>query len=189
MEGTGIRPGLIGEVGCSWPVEPVERKVLRASALAGRETGAAVSIHPGRDPRAPFEIVEVLGACGAALGRTVMCRVDRTLADRAALRRLAATGIVIEFDVFGHEGSHYAWELPLDMPKDSRRVRLLRWLADKVFADALGVFHDVYFKDKLARWGGQGCSHIVENVVPLMRRLGWPGRSSAPCWSTRRAGC
>ncbi len=172
VAGTGIRPGLIGEVGCSWPLEPVERKVLRASALARRETGAALSLHPGRDPRAPFEIVEILRACGADLARTVMCHVDRTLADRAALRRLAATGIVIEFALFGYEGSYYAWELPLDMPNDSRRIRLLRWLADEGFADALVVSHDVYFKDKLARWGGQGYSHIVENVVPLMRRQG-----------------
>jgi phosphotriesterase-related protein len=169
---TGIRPGLIGEVGCSSPLDPVERKVLRASARAQRESGAALSIHPGRDPQAPFEIVEILRDAGADLRRTVMCHVDRTLADRAALRRLAKTGIVIEFDLFGYEGSYYAWELPLDMPNDSRRVRLLGWLAAEGFADSLVVSHDVYFKDKLARWGGQGYSHIVENVVPLMRRQG-----------------
>ncbi len=174
---TGIRPGLIGEVGCSWPLEPVERKVLRASARAQRETGAALSVHPGRDPRAPFEIVDILRDAGADLGRCVMCHVDRTLADRAALRRLAATGLVIEFDLFGYEGSYYAWELPLDMPSDSRRVRLLRWLADEGFGDSLVVSHDVYFKDKLARWGGMGYSHIVENVVPLMRRQGMAERA------------
>ena len=176
VDGTGIRPGLIGEVGCSWPLEPAERKVLRASARAQRVTGAALSIHPGRDPRAPFEIVEILRDAGADLGRSVMCHVDRTLADRAALRRLAATGLVIEFDLFGYEGSYFAWELPLDMPTDSRRVRLLRWLADEGFGDSLVVSHDVYFKDKLARWGGMGYSHIVENVVPLMRRQGMAER-------------
>ena len=169
---TGIRPGLIGEVGCSWPLEEDERKVLRASARAQRETGACLSIHPGRDPRAPFEIVETLRAAGADLSRTVMCHVDRTLAGRDALRRLAETGIVIEFDLFGYEGSYYAWDLPLDMPNDSRRVRLLGWLIAEGFGGSLVVSHDVYFKDKLARWGGQGYSHIVENVVPLMRRQG-----------------
>lgn len=170
--GNGIRPGLIGEVGCSWPLEDVERKVLRASAKAQRETGAALSIHPGRDRRAPFEIVEILDAAGADLTRTVMCHVDRTIGDRESLRRLAATGIVIEFDLFGYEGSYYAWELPVDMPNDSRRVRMLAWLAREGFVGSLVVSHDVYFKDKLARWGGQGYSHIVENVVPLMRRRG-----------------
>ena len=28
MDGTGIRAGLIGEIGCSWPLEPVERKMI-----------------------------------------------------------------------------------------------------------------------------------------------------------------
>ena len=172
VDGSGIRPGLIGEVGCSWPLEAAERKVLRASARAQRETGAALSIHPGRDPRAPFEIVEVLRDAGADLTRTVMCHVDRTIGDRPTLRRLAASGIVIEFDLFGYEGSYYAWELPIDMPNDSRRIRMLRWLADEGFGGSLVVSHDVYFKDKLARWGGQGYSHIVENAVPLMRRQG-----------------
>lgn len=150
--------------------------MLRASARAQRETGALLSLHPGRDPRAPFEIVEILRACGADLGRTVMCHVDRTLAGRAALRRLAATGIVIEFDLFGYEGSYFAWELPLDMPTDPRRIRLLRWLCDEGFVNSIVVSHDIYFKDKLARWGGQGYSHILENVVPLMRRQGMAER-------------
>jgi phosphotriesterase-related protein len=172
VDGGGIRPGLIGEVGCSWPLEETERKVLRASARAQRRTGAALSIHPGRDPRAPFEIVEILKEAGADLSRTVMCHVDRTIGDRATLRRLAASGIVIEFDLFGYEGSYYAWELPIDMPNDSRRIRMLRWLADEGFGGSLVVSHDIYFKDKLARFGGQGYSHIIENAVPLMRRQG-----------------
>jgi len=53
---------------------------------------------------------------GADLSRTVMCHVDRTLADPAALRRLAETGCIVEFDLFGYEGSYYAWDLPVDMP-------------------------------------------------------------------------
>ena len=169
---TGVRPGIIGEVGCSWPLTATERKVLRASARAQRATGAALTIHTGRDPAAPFEIVEVLRDAGADLSRTVLCHLDRTLDRYDELRRLAATGIVVEFDLFGFEGSYYAWTLPIDMPNDSRRVRLLRRLIADGVGDRLVISHDVCFKDKLARWGGQGYSHIVENVVPLMRRQG-----------------
>ena len=45
---TGIRAGIIGEVGCSYPLSDNERKALRASARAQRATGAAILIHPGR---------------------------------------------------------------------------------------------------------------------------------------------
>ena len=46
---TGVRAGVIGEVGCSWPLTPNERKVLRASGRAQRRTGAPLLIHPGRN--------------------------------------------------------------------------------------------------------------------------------------------
>ena len=54
VDGSGIRAGIIGEVGCTWPLAPTERKSLLAAAVAQRETGAAILVHPGRDPgRAP----------------------------------------------------------------------------------------------------------------------------------------
>ncbi len=169
---TGVRPGLIGEVGCSWPITPTEIKVLRASALAQRESGAPLMIHPGRHGAAPFEIVEILRAAGADLSRTVLCHIDRTIADRQALRRLAETGCIIEFDLFGSEGSYYAWSLPVDMPNDAARINLLGWLIAEGFGAQLVVAHDICFKDKLAAYGGHGYAHILENVVPLMRRKG-----------------
>ena len=48
VDGTGIKAGIIGEVGCSWPLTTNERKSLAAAAMAQRETGAAILIHPGR---------------------------------------------------------------------------------------------------------------------------------------------
>lgn len=46
---TGIKAGIIGEVGCTWPWTDNERKVVHASALAQQHTGAPLLIHPGRD--------------------------------------------------------------------------------------------------------------------------------------------
>ncbi len=63
--GSGIRAGIIGEIGCSWPLAANERKALLAAAIAQRETGAAISIHPGRHPDAPLEILELLSGGGA----------------------------------------------------------------------------------------------------------------------------
>ena len=58
----GVRAGVIGELGCSWPLWENERKVLRAGAQAQVETGASIIIHPGRSEDAPFEILDVLAA-------------------------------------------------------------------------------------------------------------------------------
>jgi len=45
----GIRAGIIGEIGCSWPWTDRERKSMRAAVSAQRRTGAAMTIHPGRN--------------------------------------------------------------------------------------------------------------------------------------------
>src|SRR5262249_50423862 len=47
---TGIRAGLIGEIGTTYPWTDNEQKVLRAAVIAQRETGAPLMVHPGRHP-------------------------------------------------------------------------------------------------------------------------------------------
>lgn len=42
---TDIRPGIIGEIGTSNPVQPEELRMLRAVAWVHLETGLPVSIH------------------------------------------------------------------------------------------------------------------------------------------------
>src|SRR2546422_831444 len=55
---TGIRSGLIGEIGTTYPWTENEKKVLRAAIIAQRETGAPLMIHPGRHPGMPMELAE-----------------------------------------------------------------------------------------------------------------------------------
>ena len=42
VDGSGVKAGIIGEVGCTWPLTPNERKSLAAAAISQRETGAAL---------------------------------------------------------------------------------------------------------------------------------------------------
>ena len=48
IDDTGIRPGILGEIGTSDPVAPAERRVLRAVAAAASTSGLAVSVHSTR---------------------------------------------------------------------------------------------------------------------------------------------
>src|SRR5215470_12365925 len=96
---TGVRAGFIGEIGTTWPWTDNEKKVVRAAVAAQRETGAALMIHPGRHERLPLEIVRFIRAEGADLGRTIMCHVERTIADPGVLLELAATGVFLEYDL------------------------------------------------------------------------------------------
>lgn len=46
MDGStmGVRAGIIGEIGTSWPITENEKKVLRGAALAQQRTGAPLII-------------------------------------------------------------------------------------------------------------------------------------------------
>jgi phosphotriesterase-related protein len=169
---TRIRAGLIGEIGCSWPWQENERKAVRAAAHAQLETGAALMVHPGRDVTAPLAIVRELERAGAVLSRTIMCHMERTITDIAGVLELAATGVCLEYDLFGHESSFYP-PLPIDMPNDAQRLAQLEVLIIKGHLKQILISQDVCTKHRLTRYGGHGYDHLLRNVVPCMRRKGF----------------
>ena len=172
VEGTGIKAGIIGEVGCTWPLAPTERKSLSAAAIAQGETGAAILIHPGRHPDAPLEILEVLVNGGADISRVIMGHLDRTVFEFDALQNLAASGCYLEWDLFGNEGSYYPLA-EIDMPSDAQRLDFIRRIADAGYTDRVVIGQDICTKHRLVRYGGHGYGHILENIVPKMHRKGF----------------
>lgn len=171
VDDTGIRAGIIGEIGCSWPLTENERKSLRASARAQQLTGAPLMIHPGRDPSAPQEIIEIVAEVGADLHRTIMCHIDRTIFDLATLKKLAETGCYIEYDLFGMESSTYPMA-PIDLPNDAQRIDFVMQLIAEGYLEQVVLSHDIAFKFRLVKYGGHGYAHILRTLVPVMKRKG-----------------
>ena len=170
--GTEVRAGIIGEIGCMWPLRPFERKALQGAAVAQRETGASINVHPGRHRDAPFEVVEIIAAAGGDPARLVMSHIDRTLFTNDDVFRLADTGCVVEYDFFGIETSYY-WFSEVDLPTDYMRLAFIRALIERGQGDQVVVSHDICTKTRLVTFGGHGYRHMFLNVVPLMRRKGF----------------
>jgi phosphotriesterase-related protein len=168
---SGIRAGIIGELGCSWPITPNEVKVLHAGAAAQRRTGAAITIHTGRNKHSPIEIAEILQSAGADMSRVVMGHLDREWPDFDILRRIACMGCVIAFDTFGQETWNYPLA-PMDRLTDWQRVEAICVLAADGLLDQIVVSHDIGFKHRLSNFGGSGYHHILTTVRPVMRRKG-----------------
>lgn len=171
LDGTGIRAGLIGEIGCSWPLAPVEQRALRAAARAHRATGFAISVHPGRHGDACAGILDILAAEGADLTRVVLCHMDRTHPDGTGIQPLLDRGANVEWDFFGIEQSHYWMDADVELPTDLGRLRLIERFAAAGHALQLLVSHDICTRTRMRRWGGHGYGHILRNVRPLMERL------------------
>jgi phosphotriesterase-related protein len=169
---TGVKAGLIGEIGLSWPVHPAEEKVLRAACRAQVETGAPLQIHPGRHPEAPMRAVRTVLDAGGDPARVIMSHLDRTLWTADDLLELARTGCDLELDLFGQESSYYAFNPDARRPNDRTRVEWLQTLMEAGFGDRLLIAQDICQKVYLRRYGGPGYTHILDSALPLMRRMG-----------------
>ncbi|MEM9683393.1 MAG: aryldialkylphosphatase [Pseudomonadota bacterium] len=167
--GTDIRAGIIGEIGCQSPWTDLEKTVMEGALIAQAETGAALNVHPGRHTDQPQEVMDFVAAHNGVPERTIMSHIDRTIFDQDRLFRLADTGCVIEFDLFGFETSYYALNPTIDMPNDAVRLRLIRALIDRGHLEQIVISHDICYLTRLRAYGGHGYGHIFENAIPLMR--------------------
>jgi len=169
---TQIRAGLIGEIGCTYPWWDNEKKSVLAAVEAQKATGAALMIHPGRDPKSPEEIVALIGQAGGDLSRTIICHVDRTCLDRGWLKEMAQTGCYLEYDLFGNESSYYPPNPDVDMPSDAERMDVILWHFEHGFQRQVLLSHDVATKHRLHAYGGLGYDHLITNVLPRLRKRG-----------------
>ncbi|XP_039187680.1 phosphotriesterase-related protein isoform X2 [Crotalus tigris] len=138
-DGSNIKCGVIGEIGCSWPLTDSENRVLKATAHAQVQLGCPVIIHPGRNGDSPFQIIRILQEAGANISKTVMSHLDRTIFDEKKLLEFAKLGCYLEYDLFGTEFISYHMNPDIDMPSDNERIlrqikttqRMIRFKASK----------------------------------------------------------
>jgi phosphotriesterase-related protein len=166
-----VRPGIIGEVGLSWPVHPAERTALRGAAKAQQRSGYGLTIHPGRDPRAPMDAIRTIEEAGGDPTRVAIGHLDRTIFTLDDFLELGRTGCFLEQDLFGLESSYYPMS-DIDMPNDAMRVNRLVELVEAGLLGQLLVSLDIDTRARLTRYGGEGYQHLVTHVVPVMRRKG-----------------
>lgn len=171
---TGIKTGVIGELGNVWPLTENQRKVLRAGARAHAETGAPVLIHPGHADTAHLEILEILDRAGCPPERVIMGHLCWSVHDLDVVKRIAETGCYLEYDVFGFESSGLEYLGGyLDPLSDAQRIEYLEFLIAEGYGDKILVAQDVCMKWFRASHGGKGYAHVLENIVPRMRARGW----------------
>ncbi|XP_058428291.1 phosphotriesterase-related protein isoform X2 [Marmota monax] len=145
-DGTSIKCGVIGEIGCSWPLTESERKVLQATAHAQAQLGCPVTIHPGQNSSAPFQIIRVLQEAGADISKTVMGHLDRSILDKKELMEFAQLGCYLEYDLFGTEFLNYQFNPDIDMPDDNKRIRSLSTRFPDLLDEETGDLKKVIYK-------------------------------------------
>jgi phosphotriesterase-related protein len=166
---SGIKAGIIGEIGISDPCRESERRALQAAVIAQQETGAAINIHPGRNPGSPLALARFVVEAGGNVERLIISHLDRTLFTDDEVVALLDLGCVGEWDFFGIESSYYPFS-GIDLPNDGQRLNLISRMAGRGFERQIAISQDICTKTRLTHWGGHGYAHLIENVVPMMRR-------------------
>ena len=173
---SGIRAGVIGEVGVNAPIEEFERKSLRSAASAQQETGAMINVHPSHPivkEELVLENVGILKETGADLTRVVISHMDCMEFSSEIIHKLLDMGCCVEYDTFGIEGIYTPYfGLHQNTPTDKQRIQDIMRLINGGYIEQITIATDRCNKYLLTSYGGGGYEHILRNDVPLMKTLG-----------------
>jgi phosphotriesterase-related protein len=162
---TGIRSGIIGEIGTDKPwLSAQEERVHRAAARAARRTGLAITTHAVQST-VGLDQLTVFEAEGADLSRVVIGHADSnpSLDYHVAIVERGAT---VEFDFLGMSFT------ALERHGEGRIVDNLRELLARGHVERILLSQDVCHDSQLRRYGGNGYTYLAETFLPRLRAAG-----------------
>jgi phosphotriesterase-related protein len=156
---TGIRAGIIGEIGTGRHfIKPAEERVFRASALAQQKTGVAISTHTTRWGTLALEQIAMLREFGADMDKVIIGH----LGDRIGVKHLlpiAAEGVYLEVDNIGYTDYQPEWV----------RADNVAALCKEGFSEKVLLSEDICLLSHLKYQGGKGYGYLLETFVPMLR--------------------
>jgi phosphotriesterase-related protein len=167
VPGTDYRAAMLGLLGTSAEIAPVERRALRAAARAAARTGAAVSIRLDASARLGPTVLRILTDEGLRPDRAVFSNVDKVM-DIEYVAEMGDAGATLEV-AFGEES--YFGDGAKDAT-DAERIHFLLALLERDPCFSIVLACSVWTKGQLGTYGGMGYGHLVGRIVPLLERQG-----------------
>jgi phosphotriesterase-related protein len=162
---TGVRPGIIGEIGTDKPwLSAQEERVHRAAARAGRRTGLAITTH-GVLSAVGLDQLRVFEEEGADPARVVIGHADSypVLEHHLAI---VERGACVEFDFLGMSFS------AVERHGEGRVIGLVCELLSRGHVDRVLLSQDVCHDSQLTRYGGNGYAYLARTFLPRLREAG-----------------
>ena len=167
---TGVKIGLIGEIGVSGDFTPEEEKSLRGAARAQKRTQLPLMVHLPAWYRHAHRVLDIVGEEGGDLRHTILCHMNPSGGDVDYQASLAARGAFIEYDMLGMD--YWYADQQVQCPSDEDNARAIAGLVKNGFGDRLLLSHDVFIKMMLSHYGGFGYAYVLKHFVPRLRRHG-----------------
>ncbi|HEX7197331.1 MAG TPA: phosphotriesterase-related protein [Candidatus Limnocylindria bacterium] len=161
VAGSGIRPGIIGEIGTDKPwVSAREERVHRAAARAARQTGLAITTH-GVQSNVGLAQLAIFTQEGVDPARVVIGHAD-SYHDLDFYLEVLAAGANLQFDFLGHR-------FGVEEALEPRLVETIVELLERGFAPQLLLSQDVCHNRQLKANGGFGYVYLQQHFLPTLR--------------------
>ena len=161
VDGSGIRAGIIGEIGIDLDYATAqEERVLRAAARAQKATGAPITTHASMYPVGLLQL-EILNDEGADLSRVIIGHCD-TYLDQSYHLAILEAGAYVQFDTVGRN----------HMNPDSRRASDLVELVRLGWKHKLLLSSDRCHRSDLCAFGGVGYGYVFTRFFDMLRAEG-----------------
>lgn len=161
IEDTGIRAGIIAEIGSSLhEITADEEKVFRAAIRAQKATGAPLSTHCelGTMGTAQWKL---FAKYDADFSKIAIGHQDLN-GDRNEYKELLQAGFYLQFDTIGKNSYR----------PDQERLLDLLYLLDQGFVHQLMLSCDITKQSYLKVNGGFGYEHLFTDFIPKLRKHG-----------------
>jgi phosphotriesterase-related protein len=167
---SGVRAGFMGDVGTTKSVTANEEKSLRAVARAHLRTGVPMGIHVDPSDRQGLRVAEILFGEGVRPERIVLEHLDEQPVHDYQLA-VAETGCYLEFDTWGSE-FYYGPPYSVPEPRDIERAESVKFLIDQGHLEQLLLAQDVWLRQLMKKYGGEGYDSLFRYGIPRLRMAG-----------------
>jgi len=163
--GTGVRPGIIGEIGTDKPwLSPAEERVHRAAARAARRTGLAITTHAVLSDVGLAQL-RVFEEEGVDPARIVIGHAD-SYPSLDHYLEIVRRGANVEFDFLGMTFT------PMERKGEGRIAEFVLELLARGHGDRVLLSQDVCHTSQLTHYDGNGYTHLQESFLPRLRAGG-----------------
>jgi phosphotriesterase-related protein len=168
-DGTGIKPGVIGESAISNVNNRVEINGLIGAAKAQKKIGCGLNVHPPIWETQGNKILDILEKQKVDLNKVALCHCDPTLDNWKYHDSLAKRGAYIHYDQFGME---LMTNEGIFLPSDGERITAVKKQIELGNLNRILISGDLAFKIVFKKWGGWGYTHILNHIIPRMKQAG-----------------
>lgn len=169
---TGVRAGVIGEIGMDWNFTEEEQKVLRGAARAAKRTGVPLIIHLEGWHRWGLKSLDIAEEEGASPAQIVLSHMSPSMDDREYQEGIANRGAYLGYDMIGQDvdwgGDIHHGECPSDRDVAAGLKRLI----DAGYLERIMISQDTCCKYMLTRYGGRGYGYILRHFVGRLKKIG-----------------